>query len=131
MRAPLPGLPAGHTPDAAPERTTVPGVLARTRPGTGDALRLAAELVDGGFSVALEHVSRDDVAAVLARLTEAGLAEHCEVTLHVERPGDALPLPDDGPSIALAGPGAGTREHARNRSAPRVRVRCVPCSGPG
>ena len=39
-------------------RTTVPGVLARTRPGTGDVLRLVAELVDGGFSVALEQVPR-------------------------------------------------------------------------
>lgn len=76
----------------------------RTRPGTGDAVRLAAELVDGGFSVALEQVLRDDVAAVVTRLTDAGLAEHCEVTLPVDRPGDALPPVDAGRSIALAGP---------------------------
>jgi proline dehydrogenase len=80
-------------------------VLARTRPGTGDALRLAAELVDGGFSVALEQVPRDDVADVLAGLTDAGLAAHCEVTVRVDRPdADALPPVEAAASIALAGP---------------------------
>jgi proline dehydrogenase len=84
-------------------------VLARTRPGAGDPLRVAAELVDGGFSVALERVPRDDVAAVLARLADAGLAAQCEVTLRVDRPDDALPLDaglpaDAAPSVALAGP---------------------------
>ncbi len=78
-------------------------MLARTRPGTGDALRLAAELVDGGFSVALEQVPRGDVGAVLARLADAGLAGHCEVTLSVDRPDDEMPPADAGPSIALTG----------------------------
>jgi proline dehydrogenase len=100
-------------------------VLARARPGTADALRLAAELVDGGFSVAFEHVPGDDVAAVLGRLTEAGLAEHCEVTLHVERPGDALPLPDDGPAIALTGPRDAVTAAAARLPAARIVVPAV------
>ena len=79
-------------------------MLARTRPGTGDPLRLAAELVDGGFSVALELVPRADVAAVVGRLAEAGLAGHVEVTLSADRLRVPVPPADVGPSIALAGP---------------------------
>jgi proline dehydrogenase len=100
-------------------------VLARTRPGTGDALRLAAELVDGGFPVALERVPRDDVAGVLARLADAGLAEHCEVTLTVDRPGDALPPSDAGASIALAGPREAVTAAAARLPAARIVVPAV------
>jgi proline dehydrogenase len=109
MTAPLPGPRAGHTPEAAPERTTVPGVLARTRPGTGDVLRLAAELVDGGCSVALEQVpgggTAADYAELCARLADTGLAPHCELGLPVDRLGTeaVVALAESGPAVALAG----------------------------
>ena len=104
MTAPLPGPRAGHTPDPDPWRTTVPGVLARTRPGTGDALRLAAELVDDGFSVALEPGPSAEPADLCARLVDAGLGPHCELTVPVDRLGDAAAAAALGVSIALSGP---------------------------
>jgi proline dehydrogenase len=79
-------------------------VLARTRPGTGDALRLAAELVDDGFSVALEPGPSAELADLGARLAGAGLAEHCELTVGVDRLGEAAALAGHGLSIALSGP---------------------------
>ena len=81
-------------------------MLARIRPGTGDALRLAAELVDGGFPVALEPRPSADLADLCARLADAGLTAHCELTVPVDRlPADEIvALADGGPALALAGP---------------------------
>jgi proline dehydrogenase len=109
-------------------------VLARTRPRTGDALRLAAELVDGGYLVALEHRPRDDVAAELAdlcgRVADAGLSAHVEVTVPVDRLGQdtAVALADVGPALALSGsPRAVAALGAR---LPAARI-VVPAAEPG
>ena len=102
-------------------------MLAPTRPGTGDVLRLAAELVDGGFSVALEA---DGNAVELAqRVAGAGLGPYCELTVAVDRlgAGDVVALADAGPSIALAGTGAAV--DAVVSLAPGVRV-VVPAAEP-
>jgi proline dehydrogenase len=105
-------------------------VLARAYPRTGGALRLAAELVDDGFTVALEQVPRDAVPGVLARLAAAGLAGQCEVTLPVGRPDDAGaldagPLADAGPTIALAGPRPAVTVAADRLPAARVVIPAV------
>jgi proline dehydrogenase len=100
MAAPLPGPGAGHTRGAVTVRTTVPGVLVRSRPAIDVALRRARELVDGGYQVALEPGNVRDLAA---RLRDAGLADHCELTVPAHRQ-DAGSLADLGTPIALAGP---------------------------
>ncbi len=128
MRAPLPGPRAGHTPDADLWRSTVPGVLARIRPGTGDALRLAAELVDDGFSVALEPGPSADLPDLCARLVDAGLGPHCELTVPVDRRGDVVPLADVGLSIALSGPRETVTAAAGQYSGARI---VVPAGEPG
>ena len=103
-------------------------MLARTRPGTGDAVRLAAELVDDGFSVALEPARSAELADLGARLVDAGLGPHCELTVPVDRLGDAAPLADVGLAIALSGP----RETvtAAAGQLPRARI-VVPAGEPG
>jgi proline dehydrogenase len=134
MLARLPGPAAGHTPDADPARTTVPGVLARTRPRIGDALRLAAELVDGGCLVALEQVPAGDDGAELAelcgRVADAGLSAHTEVTVPVDRLGvDALmALADVGPGLALSGARNTVTSAAARLPAARI---VVPAAEPG
>ena len=103
-------------------------MLPRTRPATGDAFRLAAELVDGGFSVALEGAPERDVAAVCARLARAGLAGSCEVIVPVRRPDDVVAVADLGSAVALAGPrNAVTAVSARLPGARAV----VPAAEPG
>ena len=79
-------------------------MLARTRPGTGDALRLAAELVADGFSVALAPAPSAELADLGARLAGAGLGPHCELTVGADRLGEAAGLAGLGLSIALSGP---------------------------
>jgi proline dehydrogenase len=59
----------------------------RTRPSTDDPVEVVRGLVADGCAVALEQPPGDDVAA---RLADAGLAAHCEVTLDVDRLGAAL-----------------------------------------
>ena len=102
-------------------------MLARTRPGTGDPLRLAAELVDRGFSVAL-GTRGDDAAEFSARVTDAGLAPHCELAVPVDRLRDTGGLADPGPAIALAG----SRDAVTAAAAllPGARV-VVPAAEPG
>src|SRR5687768_14417837 len=133
MLARLPGPAAGHTPDADPARTTVPGVLARTRPRIGDALRLAAELVDGGCLVALEQVPAGDgaeLAELCGRVADAGLSAHTEVTVPVDRLGlDALmALADIGPALALSGSRNAVTSAAARLPAARI---VVPATDPG
>ena len=123
MRARLPGPGAGHTPT-----TTVPGVLARTRPGTGDVLRRVAELVDGGFSVALEPGPAADLPDLCARLTDTRLAAHCELTVPVNRAGEAHALAESGLSLAVAG--ARDAVTAAAAGLPAVRI-VVPAAEPG
>jgi proline dehydrogenase len=91
-------------------------------------LRRAAELVDGGFSVALDRVAADDVAAVVGRLAGAGLAEHCEVTVPVDRLSGVESLADVAGSLALAG----TRDAVTAAAArlPAARI-VVPAAEPG
>ncbi len=103
-------------------------MLARTRPATADALRLAAELVDDGFSVALEHVPGPDLPDLCTRLVEAGLARHCEVTVPVDRPGQAVAPADLGPAIALTGPRDAVTAVAARLPAARI---VVPAAEPG
>lgn len=85
-------------------------MLLRARPVTGDALRLASELVDGGFSVALDLVPGDGSAAAYAQLcdhlADPGPGAHCELTLPVDRLGaDAVvALAQTGQAVALSGP---------------------------
>jgi proline dehydrogenase len=91
-------------------------------------LRRAAELVDSGFSVALDRVAADDVAAVVGRLAGAGLAEHCEVTVPVDRLSGVESLADVAGSLALAG----TRDAVTAAAArlPAARI-VVPAAEPG
>jgi len=134
MLARLPGPAAGHTPDADPARTTVPGVLPRTRTRTGNALRLAAELVDGGCLVALEQVPGGEgvteLTELCGRVADAGLSAHTEVTVPVDRLGvDALmALADVGPALALSG----SRDTVTSAAArlPAARI-VVPAAEPG
>jgi proline dehydrogenase len=62
-------------------------VLARARPRTEEALRRARDLVDGGFRVALEPVA--EFPELIGRVQAAGLVPHCELTLPVDRLGEA------------------------------------------
>ena len=103
-------------------------MLVRTRPGTGHVLRRAAELVDDGFSVALDQVPVDDAAALLARLAEAGLAERCELTVPVDRLGAALPHAAVAGSLALAGARDAVAAAATRLPAARI---VVPAAEPG
>ncbi|MGZ4538124.1 MAG: hypothetical protein ACXVYC_01595 [Blastococcus sp.] len=85
-------------------------------PDTEDAVRAAAELVAGGYPVALEHVPGPtaDVAAELAdligRVHAAGLAPSCELTLPVGRLAStavralAATAGHAGLAVVLAGP---------------------------
>jgi proline dehydrogenase len=75
-------------------------VLARTRPAIDGALRLARELVDGGYQVALEPAR---VADLGSRLRDAGLAGDYELTVPVQRP-DVGSLAALGTLVALTGP---------------------------
>jgi proline dehydrogenase len=103
-------------------------VLVRTRPGTGDALRLAAELVDGGFSVALEP--EGNAAGFAVRVADAGLAPHCELTVPVDRLGtdEVVALAEVGPALALTGPRDAVTAVAARLPAARV---VVPAGEPG
>jgi proline dehydrogenase len=74
-------------------------VLARTRPAIDGALRLARELVDGGYQVGLEPES---VGGLGPRLREAGLAGSCELTVSAEV-ADVGALADLGTLLALTG----------------------------
>ena len=99
-------------------------MLARIRPGIDDALRLAAELVDEGFAVALEP--EGNAAEFAARVVDAGLRPHCELTVPVDRLGSAGALADL--SIALSG----ARDAVTKAAAllPGARV-VVPAAEPG
>jgi proline dehydrogenase len=113
-------------------------VLARTRPGTGGALRLAAELVDDGFSVALEldgglfplDVPAAEYAELATLVAEAGLSAHCELTLPVDRLGAdaAVALAETGTAVALAGPRNAVTAAASRLPAARI---VVPAAEPG
>jgi proline dehydrogenase len=103
-------------------------VLARTRPGTGDALRLAAELVDDGFSVALEPGPSAELADLCNRLVEAGLGPHVELTVPGERLGEAAALARHGLAIALSGPRDAVTAAAGRLSGARI---VVPAGEPG
>jgi proline dehydrogenase len=97
-------------------------------------VRLAAELVDGGFLVALEHAPGDDAAAELTELcgraADAGLGAHVEVTVPVDRLGEdaAVALADVGPALALAGSPAAVA--ALGARLPSARI-VVPAAEPG
>jgi proline dehydrogenase len=114
----------------ARQRTTVPGVLVHTRPGTGDVLRRAAELVDGGCTVALEPGPSAELADLCARVADAGLGPSCEVTIPVERFGvdDVVALADIGPALALAGSRAAVTPAADRLPTARI---VVPAAEPG
>ncbi len=105
-------------------------MLARTRPGTADALRLAAELVDDGYTVALERVPDSELPELCARLTEAGLAGHCEVTVPVDRlrADEVVALADVGPVLALSGPSSAVAPLLPRLPAARI---VVPAAEPG
>ena len=92
-------------------------------PGTGDALRVAAELVPAGVRVALEHVPAPgedaaDLAGLIGRVQAAGLASLCEVTLPVDRLGIAAAralaaaAADGGLAVAMAGSSGPVRSAA-------------------
>jgi proline dehydrogenase len=74
-------------------------------PGANDAVRVAGELIPGGFRVALEHQpepGEDAVAAfgaLIGRVRAAGIAAACQLTLPVDRLGV-------GPTRRLAGEAA-------------------------
>lgn len=74
-------------------------MLARTRPTIDGALRLARELVDGGYQVGLEARS---VGGLGPRLRDAGLADSCELTVPA-RASDAGSLAELGTLLALTG----------------------------
>jgi proline dehydrogenase len=125
---------------ASTGRTTVPGVLARTRPGIDGALRRAAELVAGGFRVAIDHEPGDDAAAELAglidRVQAAGLSAHCEFTLPVDRLGEEAAVgvaEGAGEGFALSGIALSGRPEAVSAVSARLpgaRV-VVPAAQPG
>ena len=127
MEPPLPGPPTGHTPahygfpvpvSLLPARAVSRVLTGRcvAGPGTEDAVRVAAELIPGGFRVALEHQPgpAEDAAVVLGeligRVRAAGIAAACEVTLPVAALGVhaarqlAGQASDAGLGVALAGP---------------------------
>ena len=124
MAAPLPDPGAGHTRAGGTGRTTVPGVLARTRPAIDGALRLARELVDGGYQVGLEARSVGDLGP---RLRDAGLADSCELTVPAHRE-DAAALAALGTAVALTGPADAV--DALAAELPEARV-VVPAAEPG
>ena len=76
---------------------------------TGDAVRVAAELADGGMLSTIDHLGEDTVSIeqadgirdayldLLRGLDEAGLAGVAEVSVKLSAIGQALP---DGPRIA-------------------------------
>lgn len=103
-------------------------MLTRTRSGTGALLRRAAGLVDGGFSVALEPGSAADLPELCARLTDSGLAPHCEVTVPADRPGEAIALAASGVLLALAGARDTVTAAAGRLPAARI---VVPAAQPG
>jgi proline dehydrogenase len=109
-------------------------VLARTRPRTGDALRLAAELVDGGCLVALEQVPGGEAVTELTelcgRVADAGLSAHTEVTVPVDRIGEdaAVALAGVGPTLALSGSRNAVMSAAARLPGARI---LVPADEPG
>lgn len=95
----------------------------RTRPSTADPVEVVRGLVADGCAVAFEQLPGDDVAA---RLTDSGLAPHCEVTLDVDRLGPALVrdlVAASGMPVALSGPAAAVDGLARDLPGVRVVVR--------
>jgi proline dehydrogenase len=105
-------------------------VLVHTRSGTGEALRRAAEAVDGGFAVALEPGPSVELGDLCARVAEAGLGPYCEVTLPVDRLGadDVVALAGIGPGIALSGSRTAVMSAAARLPAARI---VVPAPDPG
>ena len=129
MKPPLPGPPTGHTPahygfpvpvSLVPARTVTRVLAGRcvAGPGVVDAVRVAAELIPGGFRVALEHepAPAEDAGSAFGELIDrvgaAGIASACELTLPVSRlgAGTARELAgaavEVGLAVALAGPRA-------------------------
>jgi proline dehydrogenase len=105
-------------------------VFARTRLWTDDPVRVARELVEDGCTVAIEHVPADSAGAgsddLIDRLSAAGLAAHCELTLPVDRVGAAAVqalAAAAGPSVALSGPSAAVDDLAADLPDVRVVVR--------
>jgi proline dehydrogenase len=125
MQRPLPGPPTGHTrahygfPVVAsllPARTLGRALTGRcvAGPQVDDAVRVAAELVRSGFRVALEHApapERDmrEFGELIGRVSAAGIASACELTLPIDRLGAApartlaAMAADAGLRVALAG----------------------------
>jgi proline dehydrogenase len=88
-------------------------------------LRLAAELVDSGFAVAFEHHGPAAAYTELcARVLDAGLGPHCELTLPVLPLGaeDVVALASTGVAVALAGPRDAVTPVATRLPAARVVV---------
>src|SRR3954447_11324659 len=129
MKPPLPGPPTGHTPahygfpvpvSLVPARTVTRVLAGRcvAGPGVVDAVRVAAELIPGGFRVALEHEPAPAEEAgsafgeLIDRVGAAEIASACELTLPVSRLGAgtarklAGAAAELGLAVALAGPRA-------------------------
>jgi len=105
-------------------------VFARTRLWTDDPVGVARELVADGCTVAIDHPTADGAGPesndLVARLSEAGLAAHCELTLPVDRLGAAAVralVAAGGPSVALSGPSAAVDDLAAELPDVRVVVR--------
>jgi proline dehydrogenase len=144
MEPPLPGPPTGHTPahygfsvlDTLVPRRVLDRALAGrwvAGPGTGDAVRVAADVVSTGAAVALEHAPAhaQDAAALgelVDRVQAAGLAPACELTLPVDLLGAARArslagaAAGAGLAVALAGPWPSVRESAEGLPDTRVVV---------
>ena len=90
--------------------------------------RRAAELVDGGFSVALEQVPAAVLVDLCDRVAEAGLASRCEVTVPAARTGDAAAVADLGLSVALVGSRDAVTAAATRLPGARI---VVPAAEPG
>jgi proline dehydrogenase len=115
-------------------RTTVPVVFARSRIWTDDPVRVARELVTDGCTVAFEHVPAEDAGAgsgdLVDRLSAAGLASHCELTVDVGRLCAAAEnlvtvAGSAGLAVALAGPAGPVTDLAQRFPEVRVVVRAA------
>jgi proline dehydrogenase len=105
-----------------------------------DALRVAGELVRAGRQVAVDHLpsrssdAADELAALTLRLSGAGLAAQCELTVPVGRLDDAearrvaRTAADHGLRVCLTGPADVVDGLAAGL--PGVRT-AVPCGEPG
>lgn len=135
-------------PDVPVDRRTALPVLRRRRPGAAarfvagpgadDAVRIAAELVASGRLVALEHVpgrtadAAAELAALSGRVSAAGLAAHCELTVPVDRLGasSALHLATVVSAAGLTACLTGSAEVVDALDLPSVRI-AVPAGVPG